>query len=125
MNLIRSFFRNWKVFLVFLLILAGGVYALRQQKGQALNPFLPAPVRMQPQIELQFNKVVMQGRQKGVKRWNIWSKQVQISQDQQFVYFENRPHGSFYNLKDWAATESASPQPAGQPLPFPGAVRVG
>lgn len=126
MTPIRAFLRNWKVFLVFLLILAGGVYALRQQKGQAMNPFLPAPVRMQPQIELQFNQVVMQGRQKGVKRWNIWSKQVQISQDQQFVYFENRPHGSFYNLKDWAATESAPlTQPSGPPLPFPGAVRVG
>ena len=100
--------RVWRVLLIFLLIVLGGLYLLKKQDGKAINPFLPAAVRMQPQIELQFNEVVMQGRQKGTKRWNIWAKQVQISQDQQYVYFENHPKGSFYNLKDWSASASTT-----------------
>lgn len=110
-------YKRWLV-VATLIAVAATAYTLHEkQKGKVNNPFLPQTTKMEPQIELQFKGVVLQGRQKGVKRWNIWSSDVEISQDQQFVYFKNRPRGSFFNLKDWTATDSPTPMPPPPMMP--------
>lgn len=102
--------KSWPVYLALVLILVLGTWQLSQQPT-VQNPILPAGmVKMEPHIELQFQNVSMQGREKGTVRWRIEAAQVSASQNQQYIYFEKSPHGSFYNLKDWNPKEGTPPQ---------------
>jgi LPS export ABC transporter protein LptC len=102
--------RRWPVVLVMVLIVVVGVWHLRRQPD-VKSPILPAAVvKMEPHIELQFQDVTMQGRDKGTVRWRITAKQVSASQNQQYIYFEKDPQGSFYNLKDWNPKDGAPPK---------------
>lgn len=102
--------KSWPVYLALVLSLVLGTWQLRQQPTMQ-SPILPAGmVKMEPHIELQFQHVSMQGREKGTVRWRIEADQVSASQNQQYIYFEKSPHGSFYNLKDWDPKDGAAPK---------------
>jgi len=100
--------RTWPVYVTLAGVLAGGSWWLSGQ-DPVQSPILPAAaVKMEPHIELLFTGVQMQGREKGTVRWTITADQVSSSQNQQFVYFDEKPRGTFYNLKNWDAAAEAS-----------------
>lgn len=98
--------KPWPIYLIAIAVVGGGIYFTRQQRQAGVaDPFLPPSVQLQQNIEIQFGEVIMQGRQKGVQRWTISSEKVALSKDGRFTYFEPKPKGEFYNLKDWSAAE--------------------
>lgn len=102
--------KAWPIYAVLVLVLVFGSWHLaRLPKVQ--NSMLPqAMVKMEPHVELQFQDVTMQGRDKGTVRWRITAPEVTASQNQQYIYFEQGPRGSFYNLKDWDPKNGAPPR---------------
>lgn len=97
--------KTWPVLAVLVLVVGAGSWYLKQQPT-VQSPILPtAMAKMEPHIELAFNEVTMQGREKGTVRWRITAKEVKASQNQQYIYFEKNPRGSFYNVKDWRQQE--------------------
>ncbi|HEY9898102.1 MAG TPA: LPS export ABC transporter periplasmic protein LptC [Pantanalinema sp.] len=102
--------KTWPVLAVLVLVLGAGSWYLKQQP-HVQSPILPtALTKMEPHIELAFQDVTMQGREKGTVRWRIAAKQVKASQNQQYIYFEQHPRGSFYNVKDWSQKEGEPPK---------------
>lgn len=102
--------KTWGMWLALIAIAVLGTWHLSRQP-HVQNPILPAAaVKMEPHIELQFLDVAMQGREKGTVRWRIEAPLVSASQNQQYIYFEKDPHGSFYNLKDWSPRDGAPPR---------------
>lgn len=101
--------RTWWLWLTMVGIAIAGSWHLSRQP-RTVNSLLPAPVKMEPHIELQFQDVTMQGREKGTVRWRIEARQVSASQNQQYIYFEREPRGSFYNLKDWNPKDGVPPR---------------
>lgn len=102
--------RTWPVYLVLVLVVGLGTWYLRRMP-EVTNSVLPQTmVKMEPHIELQFQEVTMQGREKGTVRWRISAKQVSASQNQQYIYFEKEPKGSFFNLKDWDPKDGEPPR---------------
>lgn len=100
--------RAWPVYLTLVAVLVGGQWWLSRQ-DPVQSPILPAAaVNMEPHIELQFKGVQMQGREKGTVRWAITADEVSSSQNQQFVYFDKKPRGTFFNLKNWEQTPGAT-----------------
>lgn len=97
--------KTWPVLAVLVLVVGAGSWYLKQQPT-VQSPILPtAMTKMEPHIELAFNDVTMQGREKGTVRWRITAKEVKASQNQQYIYFEKNPKGSFYNVKDFRQQE--------------------
>jgi LPS export ABC transporter protein LptC len=102
--------KTWPVLAILVLVLGVGTWYLKQQP-QVQSPILPSAItKMEPHIELAFQDVTMQGREKGTVRWRISAKQVKASQNQQYIYFEQHPRGSFYNVKDWRQKEGEPPK---------------
>lgn len=100
--------RAWPVYLTLVAVLAGGTWWLSRQEP-VQSPILPdVVVEMEPHIELLFTGVKMQGREKGTVRWAITADEVSSSQNQQFVYFDENPRGTFFNLKDWEPSSDAT-----------------
>ncbi len=83
-------------------VVAGTTYYLRQKNLTRTNLVPSTKVEMEPHMELQFEKVVMRGRDKGTSRWEIRVPVMSVSQNQRVVYFEDHPTGTFLNLKDWS-----------------------
>lgn len=97
--------KTWPIYAILVLVVGAGSWYLKRMPA-VTNSVLPqALVKMEPHIELQFQEVTMQGREKGTVRWRISAKQVSASQNQQYIYFEKDPKGSFFNLKDWNPKE--------------------
>lgn len=74
-------------------------------KLNASNPAAPLP---QPQassnLSLRFENVELRGRKQGTPFFTILADQVQVGKVDEKVTFlkgKNKPHGEFYNLKDW------------------------
>ena len=70
------------------------------------NPYNPAsiapPKKSESNIEVSLKKVKIIGRKDGIPFFTIVSDKVDISKpDQRFIYFREKPGGSFYNLKNW------------------------
>lgn len=106
--LVANLKRTWPVYLTLVGVLVGGSWWLSRQ-DPVQSPILPAAaVKMEPHVELLFSGVQMQGREKGTVRWSITADQVSSSQNQQFVYFEEKPRGTFYNLKNWDPAPEAT-----------------
>ncbi len=102
--------KTWPVYIVLFLVVGFGTWYLRRMP-EVKNSVLPQTmVKMEPHIELQFQEVTMQGREKGTVRWRISAQQVSASQNQQYIYFEKEPKGTFYNLKNWDAKEGEPSQ---------------
>lgn len=97
--------RTWPVYVVLVLVVGAGSWYLKRMPTVANSVLPQVMVKMEPHIELQFQEVTMQGREKGTVRWRISAKQVSASQNQQYIYFEKDPKGSFFNLKDWNPKE--------------------
>lgn len=92
-------------------------FVVRHRPADVADPFLPQPVKLEENIEIQFGEVTMQGRDHGVPRWAIVAPKVSLSRDGRYTTFEPDPKGKFMNLKDWSAQAeaSASPQPEASP----------
>lgn len=76
------------------------------------NPVSPQAVTpSNPRIELRLLDVELRGRKAGSKTWAIWAREVEVSRDQNSVYLKGKPHGTFYNIKDWSRKESPAPLP--------------
>lgn len=94
--------KPWPIYLIAIGVLIGTYYVTRaRQAAGQLDPFLPAAVQLEQNIEIQFTDVTMQGRQKGVQRWVITAPKVSLSKDGRYTYFKPDPKGRFMNLKDW------------------------
>jgi LPS export ABC transporter protein LptC len=107
---LKGWLKPWPIYLLAIAVVGGTVYFTRAQRAAGVaDPVLPASVQLQQNIEIQFSDVIMQGRQKGVQRWTITSPKVSLSKDSRFTYFEPKPKGEFYNLKDWNQAEGAPP----------------
>jgi LPS export ABC transporter protein LptC len=107
---LKGWLKPWPIYLLAIAVVGGTVYFTRAQREAGVaDPVLPASVQLQQNIEIQFSDVIMQGRQKGVQRWTITSPKVALSKDSRFTYFEPKPKGEFYNLKDWNQPEGAPP----------------
>lgn len=107
---LKGWLKPWPIYLLAIAVVGGTVYVTRAQRAAGVaDPVLPASVQLQQNIEIQFSDVIMQGRQKGVQRWTITSPKVSLSKDSRFTYFEPKPKGEFYNLKDWNQPEGAPP----------------
>lgn len=107
---LTGWLRPWPIYILAIAVVGGTVYFTRAQREAGVaDPFLPASVQLKENIEIQFSDVIMQGRQKGVQRWTITSPKVSLSKDSRFTYFEPKPKGEFYNLKDWNQAEGAPP----------------
>ena len=94
-------------------VLGASMWFLRHQP-RVVSPVLPADTPpLEPQIETAFDQVVLQGRDQGTLRWRIESDRVTASQNQQFITFERKPHGVFYNLRDWKDQPDETMRPPG------------
>lgn len=91
------------------LIVGGLIYAstqitkARRAGGQQADSLLPAPVKLEEDIEVRFEQVHMTGRERGIDRWEMEGPKVRLSKDGRFTFFDGKPHGSFFHLKDWQA----------------------
>lgn len=98
--------RAWPIYLITIGVIGATMYFVRHRASSGIaETILPPSVTLEQNIEIQFQDVVMQGRQKGVQRWVITSPKVSLSRDGRYTYFEPKPAGSFLNLKDWNAKE--------------------
>lgn len=102
---LKLILRPWPVYLIMVGVVVGTMYMVRTREAGTADPVLPAAVTLEQNIEIQFQDVIMQGRQKGVQRWVITSPKVSLSRDGRYTYFEPDPKGKFFNLKDWNQTE--------------------
>lgn len=108
--------RSWPAWAGALLTVGLVVLVVRNRPADVADPFLPQPVKLEENIEIQFGEVTMQGRQHGVPRWAIVAPKVSLSRDGRYTVFEPDPKGKFMNLKDWNASEdAASPAPEASP----------
>jgi len=95
----------WPIYLLLVVVCVVTWYTISRRPPGTPDAILPPTVQLTQNIDIQFADVVMQGREKGHKRWTIESKTVKLSQDSRFTYFESRPKGRFFNLKDWKSEQ--------------------
>lgn len=70
----------------------------------AHNPVAPAgKPRPDDQIGVRFYKVELRGRKNGTRFFSIYADQIEVSKDNRHVFFQGKPHGEFFNLKNWEA----------------------
>ena len=76
----------------------------------AHNPAAPA-VKAKPddQIGIRFYGVELRGKKQGTRFFSIFADQIEVTRDNRYVFFKgkNRPHGEFFNLKNWEAQLSS------------------
>lgn len=114
---LKTWLRPWPVYVLAILVTVGTIYMARNREAGTADPVLPATISLEQNIEIQFQDVIMQGRQQGVQRWVIDSERVSLSRDGRYTYFEPKPKGKFFNLKDWEAQEGeATPEAANQKM---------
>lgn len=97
-------YRPWM--LSVLSVMAIGAMGYGFWKMQAKNPaaVLPDKPITDPGISLRFEDVELRGRKMGTPFFTIRADKVEVSKDNRYVTFikgKNKPHGEFYNLKDW------------------------
>ncbi len=70
------------------------------------------PTRPDEQIGLRFYGVELRGRKQGTPFFTIFADEVEVSRDQRYIEFTkgskepiSKPHGEFFNLKDWEALD--------------------
>jgi LPS export ABC transporter protein LptC len=107
-----AWLRAWPVYLLAIAVSAGTYYFVTHRQAGQGDTVLPPSVKLESNIEIEFGDVTMQGRQKGIQRWQIQAPKVKLSKDGRYTYFEPRPHGNFVNLKDWSAPDA---KPSNQP----------
>jgi hypothetical protein len=77
----------------------------------AHNPAAPQNAAPKPddQIGIRFFNVELRGRKNGTPFFSIFADQIEVSRDNRYVFFKGKtkPHGEFYNLKDWDSELSA------------------
>jgi lipopolysaccharide export system protein LptA len=73
-----------------------------------MNPTNPAgvdpPKQPDSQIGLRFQEVELRGRKDGTPFFTIFADEVDVSRDSRYVNFtegKKKPHGEFFNMKDW------------------------
>ena len=100
---LRRFYRPWMLTVLSLLAIVGmglGFWKLRPS-----NPVAPEPKPVPDQsISLRFEKVELRGRKQGTPFFTILAEKVEVTKDNRYVNFlkgNGKPHGEFYNLKDW------------------------
>jgi hypothetical protein len=69
------------------------------------NPAGPQIQEAKSQIEVRFRDAIVKGRKNGTPYWTVFSKNVEVERDTPWVFFKDKPHGEFYNLKDWSKSE--------------------
>lgn len=100
---LRYAFRPWMLPVMVLMIIGLSGYGL--WKMSARNPAaIEPPVEAQDQVELRFYDVELRGRKEGTPFFVIFADEVEVTRDNRYVNFKegaNKPHGEFFNLKDW------------------------
>ncbi len=100
---LRYAFRPWMLPVMVLMIIGVSGYGL--WKMSARNPAaIEPPVEEQDQVELRFYDVELRGRKEGTPFFVIFADEVEVTRDNRYVNFKegaNKPHGEFFNLKDW------------------------
>lgn len=108
---LRRYYQPWMlpVFSVLLILALGfGFWKLSPSNPAAIEP----PQRPDEQIELRFFDVELRGRKQGTPFFTILADEAEVSRDQRFVTFlkkKQKPHGEFFNLKDWEKEEGDQP----------------
>ncbi len=74
-------------------------------KHPIYNPAGPQIQEARSEIEVRFKDAVVKGRKNGTPYWTVFSKNVEVERDTPWVFFKDKPHGEFYNLKDWSKSE--------------------
>ncbi|PIQ23626.1 hypothetical protein COW36_07960 [bacterium (Candidatus Blackallbacteria) CG17_big_fil_post_rev_8_21_14_2_50_48_46] len=88
-------------------------------KMGAHNPAAPTnKAKPDDQVGIRFFNVELLGKKSGTRFFSIFADQIEISKDNRYVFFQGKtkPHGEFYNLKDWDQELSAEVQ-APNPTP--------
>lgn len=86
----------------------------------AHNPAAPvSKPRPDDQIGIRFFNVELRGRKNGTPFFSIFADQIEVSRDNRYVFFQGKkkPHGEFYNLKDWEGEFSSELIGGGAPRP--------
>lgn len=95
--------RAWILPLLGLATLGGMIFGFWQLSAK--NPAaIPPPAPTDESISLRFDNVELHGRKQGTPFFTIYADRVEVTRDQRYVKFlkgKNKPHGEFYNLKDW------------------------
>lgn len=100
---LSKLYRPWMLSVLPLLAIGGMLYGFWK-----LNASNPAGVQPKPQpdpgVSLRFEEVELRGRKDGTPFFTILAEKVEVSKENRYVNFlkgKTKPHGEFYNLKDW------------------------
>lgn len=105
---LRRYYQSWMLPLFSLALIGALIYGFWK-----LSPSNPAAIEPPPKsdetIELRFFGVELRGRKEGTPFFTILADKVDVSRDQRYVTFlkeAQKPHGEFFNLKDWELEEN-------------------
>lgn len=102
-------YRPWMLSVLSVLAIAGMFYGF--WKLNASNPAAPAP-KPQPdsRISLRFEQVELRGRKQGTPFFTILADRVEVGKDDKVTFLKDKqkPHGEFFNLKDWEEDPTGS-----------------
>lgn len=94
--------------ILFIGFILGGLWWLSPKNPVAVE----LPARPDEQIGLRFYGVELRGRKQGTPFFTIFADEVEVSRDQRYIEFKTgskapttKPHGEFFNLKDWESLD--------------------
>lgn len=108
---LRRLYRPWMLSVVSLLAIGAMIYGF--WRLNASNPAAPKRAEKQPDqsVSLRFENVELRGRKQGTPFFTILAEKVEVSKNNELVTFlkgKTKPHGEFYNLKDWEEDASGA-----------------
>lgn len=107
---LQRLYQPWMLSLVSLLAIGGMIYGF--WKLNASNPAAIQPkTKGDDSISLRFEGVELRGRKQGTPFFTIQAEKVVVSKNNDEVTFlkgKTKPHGEFYNLKDWEEDASGA-----------------
>ncbi len=119
---LKDYFKVFSGYLTVIVLVGGTGYWI--WKNPIYNPAGPQSQDVKSDIEVRFLDAVVKGRRNGTAHWTAYSKIVESERNSSRVFFKDKPHGEFYNIKDWSKADSnnektnPSPFPSGIPAPI-------
>ena len=107
---LRKLYQPWMLSVISLMAIGGMVFSFWK-----MNARNPAAIQHKPEassnLSLSFEGVELRGRKNGTPFFTIEAEKVEVSKDNRYVNFlkgKTKPHGEFYNLKDWEEDPTGS-----------------